>query len=34
VDEDGFLQDPAIGNEEVASDLATSESIAELTPDH
>jgi tRNA 2-thiouridine synthesizing protein E len=34
VDEDGFLQDPAIWNEAVARDFATTENVSELTEDH
>jgi TusE/DsrC/DsvC family sulfur relay protein len=34
VDEDGFLQEPGIWNEEVATDFATSEGVAELTEAH
>ena len=35
VDEDGFIADPAIWNEDIAKFLAeTQEGIAELTPDH
>jgi TusE/DsrC/DsvC family sulfur relay protein len=34
VDEDGFLQDPAIWNEGVAKDFATTESVTEMTEDH
>ncbi|HEX2988010.1 MAG TPA: TusE/DsrC/DsvC family sulfur relay protein [Chloroflexota bacterium] len=34
VDEDGFLEDPTIWNEEVVSCFAEAESISELTPDH
>jgi tRNA 2-thiouridine synthesizing protein E len=34
VDEDGFLQDPAIWDEAVAKDFALAEEIADLTPDH
>lgn len=34
VDEDGFLEDPKLWNEEVAKDFAESESIAALTPEH
>jgi tRNA 2-thiouridine synthesizing protein E len=33
VDEDGFLDDPTIWNEQVAADLATTEEIAALTED-
>jgi len=33
VDEDGFLEDPAIWNREVAQDLATTEGIAGLSED-
>jgi TusE/DsrC/DsvC family sulfur relay protein len=33
VDEDGFLEDPTIWNEQVAADLATSEEIATLNED-
>jgi len=34
VDEEGFLQDADLWNEDVARDFAVSESITELTPDH
>lgn len=34
VDEDGFLQEPGIWNEDVARDLATTENVNELTPNH
>jgi tRNA 2-thiouridine synthesizing protein E len=34
VDEDGFLDDPTIWNEQVAADLASSEGIETLTEDH
>jgi len=34
VDEDGFLQDPTIWNDQVARDLAKTEGIEELTEDH
>ena len=34
VDEDGFLEDPAIWNEEVVKCFAEVEGISELTPDH
>jgi TusE/DsrC/DsvC family sulfur relay protein len=34
VDEDGFLQEPDIWNDEVAGDLATTEGIAEMTEGH
>jgi dissimilatory sulfite reductase related protein len=34
VDEDGFLDDPTIWNDEVAADLATTEGIHGLTDDH
>ncbi|MEJ2367019.1 MAG: TusE/DsrC/DsvC family sulfur relay protein [Acidobacteriota bacterium] len=34
VDEDGFLEDPTIWNEEVAKDFAGTENVAELTEDH
>ncbi len=33
VDEDGFLEDPAIWNDEVAKDLATTEHIAVMSDD-
>jgi dissimilatory sulfite reductase related protein len=33
VDEDGFLEDPMIWNDQVAADLATTEGIATLTED-
>lgn len=34
VDEDGFLEDPAVWNDEVAQDLATTEGVSALTEDH
>ena len=34
VDEDGFLQEPGIWNDEVASDLAITEGIDEMTESH
>ena len=34
VDEDGFLENPEIWNELVATDFATTEGVAELTPEH
>ena len=34
VDEDGFLQEPGIWNDEVAGDLATTEGITEMTESH
>ncbi len=34
VDEDGFLQDPNIWNEQVAQDLAKTEGIEQMTEDH
>ena len=34
VDEDGFLQDPSLWNEEVAKDFATTEGVTELTEEH
>jgi tRNA 2-thiouridine synthesizing protein E len=34
VDEDGFLEDPALWNEQVAGDLATTEGVEHLTPEH
>ena len=34
VDEDGFLEDPTIWNEEVAACFAETEGITELTEDH
>ena len=34
VDEDGFMQEPALWNEEVASALASTEGVAELTEEH
>ena len=34
VDEDGFLEDPAIWNEAVASDFATTEGVDSLTDGH
>lgn len=34
VDEDGFLEDPTVWNEDVARDFAGTESVSELTEDH
>ena len=34
VDEDGFLENPEIWNEDVAKDFAASEGVNGLTPDH
>jgi TusE/DsrC/DsvC family sulfur relay protein len=34
VDEDGFLQDPNLWNDEVARDFMSTEGISELTDDH
>lgn len=34
VDEDGFLEDPTIWNEQVAADLASTEDITSLTEGH
>ncbi len=34
VDEDGFIQDPSLWNEELAEYLAKTEGIEELTEDH
>jgi len=34
VDEDGFLQDPAIWNDDVALDFSLTEAVAEMTEDH
>ncbi len=34
VDEDGFLQEPGIWNQDVACDFATSEGVTELTENH
>ncbi|MCL5270255.1 MAG: TusE/DsrC/DsvC family sulfur relay protein [bacterium] len=34
IDEDGFIQDPSIWSEAVARDLAKTEGVEELTPDH
>jgi dissimilatory sulfite reductase related protein len=34
VDEDGFLQEPGIWNDDVARDFAMCEGVAELTPNH
>ena len=34
VDEDGFLQDPAIWNEAVARDFATTENVPQMTEEH
>jgi len=34
VDEDGFIMDPEMWNEQVAAALATTEGVEELTEDH
>ena len=34
VDEDGFLEDPGIWNEDVAKDFAAIEGVSELTEEH
>ena len=34
VDEDGFLQDPELWNEDVAKDFALSEGVTDMTDDH
>jgi dissimilatory sulfite reductase related protein len=34
VDEDGFLQDPDLWNDDVARDFMSTEGISELTDDH
>jgi len=34
VDEDGFMKDPAVWNEEVAKALATTESVMDMTEEH
>lgn len=34
VDEEGFLQEPELWNEQAAADFATTENIAELGEDH
>ena len=34
VDEDGFMQEPDVWNEEVATALASTEGVTELTEDH
>ena len=34
VDEDGFLQDPDLWNDDVARDFKSTEGISELTEDH
>ena len=34
VDEDGFIMDPELWNEQVAAALATTEGVDELTEDH
>lgn len=34
VDDNGFLQDPQIWNDDVARDFATTEGIAEMTGEH
>jgi len=34
VDEDGFLQEPTLWNQDVATDFAQSEAISQLTEEH
>lgn len=34
IDEDGFIQEPDLWDEGVAKDLAKTEEVAEMTPDH
>ncbi|MBD3169508.1 MAG: TusE/DsrC/DsvC family sulfur relay protein [candidate division Zixibacteria bacterium] len=34
VDEDGFIQDPSVWNEDVAKALATTEDVNDMTEDH
>lgn len=34
IDEDGFIQDPNAWDEAVAKDLAITESVQEMTPEH
>jgi len=34
VDEDGFMQEPDLWNEEIAKALASTEAVEEMTPDH
>ena len=34
VDEDGFIQDPSVWNEDVAKALATTEDVDDLTEEH
>lgn len=34
VDEDGFLEDPTVWNDQVAVDLATTEGVSALTENH
>jgi TusE/DsrC/DsvC family sulfur relay protein len=34
IDEDGFIQDPTAWDEAVAKDLAITESVTDMTPDH
>ena len=34
VDEDGFMEEPDLWNEEVAAALATTEGVAEMTEEH
>jgi len=34
VDEDGFMQEPDLWNEEIAKALAATEAVEEMTPDH
>jgi TusE/DsrC/DsvC family sulfur relay protein len=34
IDEDGFIQDPGAWDEAVAKDIAVTESVTEMTPEH
>jgi dissimilatory sulfite reductase related protein len=34
LDEEGFLQQPEVWNEDVAREFAAAEGVAEMTPDH
>ncbi len=34
VDEDGFIQDPAVWDEEVAKSIAATEAVSEMTENH
>jgi TusE/DsrC/DsvC family sulfur relay protein len=34
VDEDGFIQDPGAWDEAVAKDIAVTESVTDMTPEH